>query len=109
MDIEKAIDVLKELEEIYGSPNPFKDDKDYDRAVAIKTVLNELDNKDKIILREKLERQMSEEADKKILEFKDKIINEMGEKIYYLQDEKLLAGYSKQEVIDYFTKKVEEK
>ena len=43
------------------------------------------------------------------LDKKDKIINEMAERIYYLQDEKLLAGYSKQEIIDYFTKKVEDK
>ena len=39
MNIEEAIEILNELKEIFSSPDPFKDDKDYDRAVAIETLL----------------------------------------------------------------------
>jgi len=39
MNIEEAIKTLNELKEIFSSPDPFKDDKDYDRAVAIETLL----------------------------------------------------------------------
>ena len=37
--IEEAIKTLNELKEIFSSPDPFKDDKDYDRAIAIETLL----------------------------------------------------------------------
>lgn len=39
MDIEEAIKILNKLKEIFSSPDPFKDDKDYDRAKAIEILL----------------------------------------------------------------------
>ena len=39
MNIEDSIEILNELKEIFSSPDPFKDDKDYDKAVAIETLL----------------------------------------------------------------------
>lgn len=41
------------------------------------------------------------------LEKKDKVINEMAGQIFYWQDDKFPLGYSKKDVIDFYTNKVE--
>ena len=104
MDIEKA---LERTNRILTVDNDKIKTQIY--VSDLKTILNELDKKEKEIKLLNDQKQYVIDEYGKTIEQKDEIINEMAEKIYYLQDEKLLAGYSKQEVIDYFTKKVENK
>lgn len=66
-DEEKAIEILKELKEIFSSPDPFKDDKDYDRAVAIETVLNLINKQSKQIQEYKRLLERNEQIEKDIL------------------------------------------
>lgn len=121
MDIEKAIKILKEFVKQDRKMRDYKVESDYDkfceeRCIAIETVLNELEYKQDDInvlqaQRDSVENQLKQA--KAELEKKDKIIDKMAKQLVgmtYSDTDNIEAIFnSKEEVIEYFTKKVEGK
>ena len=140
MDIEKAIKILKEFVKQDRKMRDYKVESDYDkfceeRCIAIETVLNELEKKDKEIEQleikidnlaeeqnerekytHKLEKELNEENNRCMIlanndKFKEQIIEEMAEELvkahewFYSE----FDNFTKEDFIEYFTKKVEDK